>query len=329
MPSETSSKPQRFKLVVSIINFRTEEMTKNCIQSVLADIGDLDAHVTVVDNLSGDGSAEAIEAWITEEGVGDRVTLVKSPTNSGFSGGHNQGIASYPADFYLLLNSDALVREGFLETILAASEANPKSGFIAPKIEYSDGEVQISAFRFASPMSEIIRGANTGSITKLLKRWEVPIGTEPREDQIDWASFACIIVRGEMVEQIGPMDEGYFLYFEDAEYCLRGRRAGWGLTYAPEARAIHFRGGSGPVKKMLHERKRVPAYYYASRTRFFYQAYGFPGLMAANVMWITGRIIAHLRPILGGRVTKANEAEGSDLWINAFNPLGPRRAPGE
>lgn len=316
------------RIVVSIINFRTGALTLACLRSVLADLAGIDGHVVVVDNASGDGSAERIAEWV--EGHPEApVSLVRSPTNTGFSGGHNQGIAAARGDLYLLLNSDAVLRPGFFRAILAAAEANPAAGLFAPRIAYDDGTPQVSAFRFASPQSEFIRGANTGWVTRALRRWEVAMGPDPDPARIDWASFACIALRRAMIEAIGPMDEGYFLYFEDAEYCLRARRAGWRVAWVPQAVAVHFRGGSGPVKALDRERKRLPAYYYASRTRFLYQARGRAGLWAANGAWIAGRGLAQLRRLFGRDVYPSAEAERRDIWINALRPLGPRRAPGE
>jgi GT2 family glycosyltransferase len=316
------------RIAVSIINYRTGELTLACLKSVLDDLEGIDGHIVVVDNASGDGSAERIAAWI-EANPAAPVELVRSPTNSGFSGGHNQGIAAVRADLYLLLNSDAVIRPGFVHTILATSEAHPEAGLLAPRIAWEDGTPQVSAFRFASPPSEFIRGANTGWITRALKRWEVAIGPDPDSADIDWASFACIALRGEMIEAIGPMDEGYFLYIEDAEYCLRARRAGWRIAWVPEAVAVHFRGGSGPVKTLARERKRLPAYYYASRSRFLYQAHGRAGLLLANAAWITGRGLTQARRLFGKDIYPSAEAERRDIWINAWDPLGPRRAPGE
>lgn len=315
-------------LVISIINYRTAEMTIACVDSVLADLDGIAGHVVVVDNASGDGSAETIAAWIEAQGPEVPVTLVRSAANSGFSGGHNQGIGAKRARFYLVLNSDALLRPGFCRTILDAAIADPQAGLFTPRLEYEDGEQQISCFRIPTPWSELIRAAATGPVTKAFKRYEVALEMPPDPDQIGWASFACILLRGEMVEEIGPMDEGYFLYFEDTEYCLRATRAGWGIRYVPEARAVHFRGGSAPVKSLARERKRLPAYYYASRSRLLYQAHGRAGLLAANLLWYLGRGIAGLRGLAGKAPAPANAAEGRDIWINAANPLGNRRAPG-
>ena len=317
--------------MVSIINYRTATMTQDCLRSVLADfeasgLGDA-AHAVVVDNASGDGSAEVLAEWIAAEGLGDRVTLVASDTNSGFSGGHNRGIGARAADFYLVLNSDALLRPGFCQAILAAAEAEPQAGLFAPRIEYDDGIQQISCFRFPSPISEIIRGAGSGPVTRLLSRWDIPLEMPPAPDQIGWASFACILLRGTMIEQLGPMDEGYFLYFEDTEYCLRARRAGWRVVYVPQARAVHFRGGSAPVKALAAARKRLPAYFYASRTRFLRQGYGALGPLAGNLCWYLGRAIAQARRFAGKPVPTANAAEARDIWVNFGTPLGDRRAP--
>ncbi len=314
---------------VSIINFRTADLTIQCVRSVLDELDGIDGHVVVVDNWSDDGSADAIAEWIAAQGPDVPVTLVRSPTNTGFSGGHNQGIGARLASYYLVLNSDALLRPGFLGTLLAAARAAPPEiGFFTPRLEFDDGTPQISHFRFPGPISEFIRGAGSGPVTKLFARYDIPLGTEPDEDEVGWASFACILLSHAMVDEIGPMDEGYFLYFEDSEYCLRARRAGWRIRHVPAARTVHFRGGSAPVKKLVAARRRVPAYFYASRTRFLYQAHGWAGLLAANLLWHSGRAVAQLRRLAGKRVPATVEAEARDIWTNFLDPLGDRHATG-
>ena len=315
------------RLLVSIINYRTGDLTIAAVRSVLDALGDRPARVVIVDNASGDGSERVIADWIAETGDA-RVTLVQSETNTGFSGGHNQGMAADPeADFYLILNSDALLRPGFFEAALAAAEAHPCAGLIAPRLEWEDGTEQVSCFRFASPASELIRGANTGPVTALLKKYVVALDPPPDPDAIAWASFACILLRGDMVREIGPMDEGYFLYFEDAEYALRARRAGWRVVHAPEARAVHFRGGSGPGKKMQAEKKRLPAYYWRSRTRFLRQAHGLFGPLLGNLAWMVGRVIAGARLLTGRGVPPAHDGEWRDIWTGSLTPLRPDTEP--
>jgi GT2 family glycosyltransferase len=310
---------------VSIINYRTAQATLRCVQSVLDAAGEVGIEVVIVDNCSEDGSAEEIERWIGSQSRG-LVRLIRSASNSGFSAGHNQGIAAARAEFYFLLNSDAIVRPGIFASLLAAARARPEVGLFAPRIEHEDGEVQVSCFRFPTPLSELIRGAASGPITKLFARREVALRMPPSPSQIEWVSFAGVMLRGRMIEQIGPMDEGYFLYFEDIDYCWRATKAGCAVAYVPEARMVHFRGGSGPVKALQHQKARLPSYYYASRTRFFYQAYGWTGLLTANVLWLAGRALAQFRRLAGKPVAPANQCEASDLWSGAMRPLGRGRA---
>lgn len=311
------------RLVVSIINYKTGQMTIDAVQSVLDDLNGHAAEVVVVDNASGDGSADQIAEWIEAQGDA-RVKLVRSVTNSGFSGGHNQGVAAAPgADYYLILNSDALLRPGFFDAMLAVADARPETGLIAPLLEWDGGPPQQSCFRFQGPMSELIRGARSGPVAKLLKNHVVALELPPEPDQIEWASFACILLRGDMMREIGPMDDGYFLYFEDSEYALRARRAGWGVVYVPDAKAVHFRGGSGPVKEAAAERKRLPAYFWRSRTRFMRQAHGPLGPLMANLAWMVGRGVAHLRLLALRSVPPAYEKEWLDIWTNFLSPLKP------
>src|SRR6056297_989660 len=316
-------------VTISIIEHRTAELTLGCLRSVLADLNGIDGQVVIVDNASGDGSAEEIAAWIDAQTENLPVQLVQSETNSGFSGGHNQGMAAAPADYYLVLNSDAVLRPGFMKTILEAAEANPDAGVVAPQIETDDGDVQVSCFRFHSPWSELIRGASSGPLTKILRRHVVALQPPVRPAEIEWASFACILLRDRMVREIGPMDEDYFLYFEDAEYCLRATRTGWKVHHEPQAVVVHYRGGSGPVKALTKVGKRLPAYYYSSRTRFFYQAHGRAGPVVANLMWHLGRGVAYSRVVFGRKVPPTIEAEARDLWTNVLNPLAPSRSSGD
>lgn len=318
-----------FRIIISIINYRTYDLTIASIRSVLDDLDDIDGHIVVTDNCSGDGSGEKIGEWIAKQDPPVPVTLTMSPTNTGFSGGHNIGFGVFEAAYYLPFNSDAVLRKGFLKTLLKTADAHPESGFFAPKIIYDDDGVQVSCFRAHSPLSELIRTARTSFVTRMFKSHEVALGEDPDRSQIEWASFACILLRGDMVRNIGQMDEGYFLYFEDVEYCMRGREAGWKITYEPDAKVVHFRGGSGPVKSLASNQKRLPSYYYASRTRFLFQAHGHIGLLSANLLWYVGRGVALLTRVAGKDVGPMAAHEAHDIWINFWRPLGPRLAPGE
>jgi N-acetylglucosaminyl-diphospho-decaprenol L-rhamnosyltransferase len=326
-------------ILVSIINYRTPKYTINCVRSVLASglpepplssqVEKGGGRIVVIDNHSNDGSADEIERWITAEGLTEWVTLLRSDKNLGFSGGHNAVLSSTNASYYLILNSDAVLTPMFFDAILEGVEAHSDAGIFAPRLEGKDGVPQISCFRFASPISELIRAAETRPITKLFQRFDVPLPIDTSDEEIDWVSFACVLIRGELIDEIGLMDEGYFLYFEDAEYCRRASRAGWKIAQVSKARAVHFRGGSGPVKKLQIERRRLPRYFYESRSRFLFQSYGRGGLLLANLLWLTGRGIAHSRRLFRLPVPRANDKEFLDLWIKVLRPGSPSSAPSE
>ena len=326
--AEDNSTPgERSRVGVVIINYRTADLTIGCLESLVGEVEPNDGRVAVVDNYSDDGSADAIEAWIKQSPLAAYATLIRSPVNSGFSGGCNQGMRALDADFYLMLNSDARLRPGALGEILAAAARHPKAGAIAPRLEFEDGAPQQSCFRHHSPMSELSSAARWAPITKLLSRYEIapPVSDTPFE--CDWASFACILLRREAVDAVGEMDEGYFMYFEDSDYCHALAKAGWRVVYDPSTHVVHLRGGSSPVKAAHQQRARPPAYYYASRTRYFRKRYGVMGPYAANAMWMLGRVFARLRPLTGKDFRPACDNQLADIWTNWRRPLGDRRAP--
>jgi N-acetylglucosaminyl-diphospho-decaprenol L-rhamnosyltransferase len=313
-------------MVISIINYRTADMTIRCARTVLDAIAGTDAHVVIVDNFSNDGSAEALRGFVDGLGQGASISLVLSPSNTGFSGGHNIGVRARRGRFYLLFNSDAELHPGAPEALLARAAAEPRAGIIGCRLEYDDGTLQNSCFRFPGPASELMRGAQTGPITRLFQRRWVVMDMPPAAP-IEWISFASALLRAEMIEAIGMMDEGFFLYSEDTEYCWRARQSGWDVAWEEGARAIHHRGGSSDAKEAAETKKRVPPYVYASRSRLMAVMHGRAGLLACNLAWLAGRAISALRVLGGKRPVPAMEREMSDIWINAADPFGDPRKP--
>ena len=315
-------------LGVVVINYKSADLIRDCLASIAGDLDALDARVAVVDNFSNDGSAEKIERWIAGcDVLSRRATVIRSMTNSGFSGGNNLGVAALDAGFYLLLNSDTVVRPGAVRALLAAAARDGEAGIIAPRLEDPDGAPQISCFRFHSPLSEFLAAAQTGPLDALFRFAVVPAPVSDASTDCQWVSFACVLLRRETLDAVGPMDDGYFMYFEDADYCAQVRRAGYRIVYEPGARVVHLRGGTAPVKALMKAKKRPPAYYYAARTRYFRKWWGPLGPATANLMWIAGRGVAHLRTLIGKPAPAVCEDQGKDHWINWRDPLGDRRAP--
>ena len=141
-------------------------------------------------------------------------------------------------------------------------------------------------------------------------------------EQFQWVSFACVLIRSEVIRDIGLLDDAFFMYFEDVEFSYRAKKAGWKVIYQPNAHVVHLRGGSSPLKSQAKLRKKLPRYFYESRTRYFYLLYGYWGLTFANIAWSFGAAISGLREKLFKHY-QSNTAEGQwrDTWINFTNPL--------
>ena len=242
------------------------------------------------------------------------VQLVESPRNGGFSAGHNIGIQTVEADYYLLLNSDTYLRPKAIPRLLTVADAAPDVGILSPRLEWPDGTPQTSCFRFHTPISELINAAATGPVTRLLRHWNVPMPIPTEAVDVPWTSFAAAILRGATRDAIGPMDEGFFMYYEDVDTCRRVRRAGWRIRYEPSARVVHLRGQSSSVKSDTAARRRRPGYYYASRRHYYRRAFGLLGPMLANTCWTIGHGIARCRERFGKKQPHAVAHELIDVW---------------
>jgi len=311
------------KLCVIILNYRRAQLTIDCLRTLAAEVdGQADRCAVVIDNASGDGSADLIDAAIKQLGWDRWARFVRSPVNTGFAGGNNIGFSAVQAEFYLLLNSDTHMLPGSVGELLQSIESQPEVGAIGPRLQGPEGDAQCSCFRFRSPISEMLEAAGTGPLDRMFRRWVVPMGVYDRPMEPQWLSFACIMIRRAAIDKIGLMDDRYFMYFEDIDYSRQIRKAGWRILHWPAAKVVHLRGGSSSVKSAMKARQRVPRYYYESRSRYFAKFYGgVMGLLMTNMLWITGRAIAWCRELVGSKDRDVCELEARDNWINWLRPL--------
>lgn len=263
-------------LDVCIVNWRTAELVIDCLRSLEPEVLALSGcTVTIVDNDSGDGSAARIEEAIAAAGWGAWAKCLRAPTNGGFAAGNNFAIrASFAGgrrpDFVLLLNPDTIVRPGALQTLLDFARANPQVGIVGGLSEDLDATPQFCCFRFPNVVSEVSAYLQLGIFDRIAKRFLTRIDPLPREPRsVDWVSGALMLVRREVFDDIGGLDESYFLYYEETDFILRARRAGWPCWYVPQSRIVHLVGQSSGVTAKGRQNKRVPSYWYESRRRYF------------------------------------------------------------
>ena len=302
------------RLCVVIVNYKTPDLTLDCIGSLSNQLDHNLDHIVVVDNKSDGNDVSVITETIEELGLSQLITIIESPENNGFSSGNNIGINAITAKYYLLSNADTLFRAGAIKGLLLASNKYPDAGIISPRLEWPDGEPQISCFRFHSPFYELISSAGTGVITYILRRYDVPLQTIDQVTTPEWTSFACVLIRRKVFEKVGFLDEGYFMYYEDVDFCRRTKQAGFDLINWPFAHVIHLRGQSSGVKKLHKKKKRLPAYHYRSRSRYYTKFYGQMGFLMSNLCWLFGRSISLLREILFGKSRTVPEYQHIDIW---------------
>jgi len=315
----TLSDRDRLRLLVVIINYKTPDLSCGAVRSLAEQIDPTCDKVVVVDNASQDSSVEIINDFIDVNGWGDWVSVIESDLNGGFSAGNNLGMKSVDAQYYLLLNSDAYVHENAVECLRVTADSNPRAGIIGPRLEWPNGSQQVSCFYNLSPVNSFLHSAKTGVFTKLFGFFgskEVAISlVQHNIGQPEWLSFACVLLRGEMVKDIGLMDEGYFMYREDNDYCRRAINAGWKLEFEPKSRVVHLNNGSSNQSGV----KRLPKFYFNSRARYFLKYYGRLGLLQANVFWCAGRCISSLREMLSRKPKAFHSTMWADIWTGFFS----------
>ncbi len=302
------------RICVVIINYRTVTLSLNCIDTIVEQLNHSRDHIIVVDNNSGEDDLSILAAEIQQKGLANLVTLIPSSTNGGFSAGNNIGIKALHAEYYLLANADTLFRPTAINQLLEAIKEHPHVGILSPRLEWPDEQPQISCFRFHSPFSELINSANTWPITWMLKPFDVPQKIREEVTWPEWTSFACVLIKQDVFERIGYLDEDYFMYYEDVDFCRRAQQAGFTIVNWPSARVVHLRGQSSGLKKKQSEQKRLPEYYYKSRSRYFTKFYTVAGWWLSNMCWLVGRAISWPKELLLGRKRSVPEYQIVDIW---------------
>jgi len=278
-------------LLVVIVNYRTARLTIDCLRSLESEVRSRpDTSVVVVDNASGDHSVEAIDSAIATNGWGKWASVLRSDHNGGFAYGNNLAIrptlqAPNPPSYFLLLNSDTQVRPGVFKALTSFMEQHPDVGIVGSKLENPDGTNWSTAFRFPSLLSELESGMRLGIVSKLLSKWIVSQTMTNEPQQVDWLPGASMMIRRQVFESAGLMDEGYFLYYEETDFCLQARRKGWSCWYVPEGSVMHIAGASTGVTTRDDTPKRLPQYLFDSRRRYFVKNHGFLYAALADLAW--------------------------------------------
>lgn len=243
---------------VIVVSFNSRDLTLRCVETFYGEALAAGWEVIVVDNGSADGTAEAVAARFPAARV------IRSERNLGYAGAGNLGLRAAQGRIRLLLNSDVFAPPAALRGLAKTLAQNPDIGAISPGLRTPAGEAQPFAFGDDPTLGYLLRRGWRALRRKTpLHNWAVD-----RPLDVDWVSGACLAVRAEVVGRVGLLDERFFLYFEDNDWCLRIRRAGWRVVYDPRWQVTHLGGASQP------ERRAANRIYRQSLLAFYAKHYG-------------------------------------------------------
>lgn len=315
---------KQFRLLVSIVNYRSASLVCSLLPSLVLQLSASTDHIVIVDNASPDDSVNELKQFIQLNELSNIVTLVSSDTNGGFSYGNNLSIREanklyHQPEFVLLLNPDTMLKENAISSLLSFIYDNPKAGIVGSRLESENGLLQVSAFRFPGVISEFISSVSIGVISRILSKWNVSDTNIPYEPtRCDWVAGASMLIRYEMLKDTGFMDENYFLYYEETDFCLQAARSGWECWYLPQSRVIHFVGQStGVVSNDVNKRRR-PKYWFESRQYYFRKNYGIFYTMLVDFVWGTGFALLKLRYFLQRKKGNDPAYMLRDFWRNSI-----------
>jgi GT2 family glycosyltransferase len=253
---------------VIIVNWNTKKVLRDCLSSVCEQTKDLDYEIIVIDNASIDGSTEMVRDEFQQ------VILVENVENRGFAAANNQGIALAKGRYILLLNSDTIVCDNAIEKTVRYADSLPNAAVVGCQVLENSDTIQMTCFRFPS-VAHIFLSAS--GLSKLFKRNKI-LGRErmlwwdrKSEREVDVVSGMFMLVRRDAIDEVGFMDEDYFLYFEETDWCYRFAKAGWKRMFWPGARIVHCNGGG---KSSDQASVRMFVQFQKSRCIFFKKHHG-------------------------------------------------------
>jgi len=311
---------------IVIVSFNTRDVTRQCLDHVRKHAAAVRHEVLVVDNASVDGSADMVAAEFPE------ARLIRSDENRGFAGGNNPAMKIARGRYILLLNSDAFLAGGALEKTLQYLDDHPNIGVLGCKLTDPDGTMQASARMLPGPLNKILHITGLAARfpgSKFFGRVDYTWWDHSEPRTVGWVVGAFFLIRRETMESIGVLDERYFLYFEEIDYCLTARRAGWEVVFYPHAEIVHI-GGQSAVKvpgKISAKGRQMVSIRLTSEFRYYRKMYGWLRLLSIVVIeagWNATVFVKNFLSRSGQAADKMDEARmmiqlirrtlGEDRW---------------
>jgi len=293
-------------LSIIIVSWNVRGLLRRCLDSIFQHpTSNLQFEVIVVDNASTDGSAAMVRHGFPQ------VQLLVNDENLGFTAANNQGIARSQGRYVLLLNPDTELLGDALATMVGYMDAHPEVGALGPQLLNPDGSIQSSRRRFPTMATAFLESTVLQlwfPDNAVLRRYYVLDRPDDEVQEVDWVVGAAILIRREAWDQVGPLDEGFFMYSEELDWCRRAREQGWKVVYLPTAQVVHYGAQSSeqvkPLQHIHFQHSKIRYFrkhhgpWQAETLRLFLLATYVYQLIEEGLKWLVG----HKRPLRAARV---------------------------
>jgi GT2 family glycosyltransferase len=296
------------ELSIVIVNWNTRDLLAECLESVRWNLQTLECsygtagspgvQTFVVDNASSDGSAGMVRARFPWVG------LIENADNVGFARANNQALAQCRGRYVVLLNSDTIVPPASLMRLVTFADAHPRAGIVGPKLLNADGSFQAAFNDFPTPASLLLEAWGVHQKPRANPFYpSCPPQAAEVATQCDWVGGACLLARLVAIHEVGTLDQSFFMYSEEVDWCFRMKRRGWEVWFTPEVEIVHLGGGSAtrhsPTQRLLLS---------GSKLRFVRKHYG---RVPAQIAWLNFRLssLAKAAGHLSVYLTSGNQGE--------------------
>lgn len=262
---------------IIIINYKTKQLSANCIRDLLALPNFQKREIIVIDNDSNDGSVESLQSEF-----GHKIKLISNQENLGFAGANNQGAAIAQGKYLLFLNSDTIIKEDIFSTCLNIFQQHPEIGIISPRLLNTDGNHQTAAYG---------RFPTLGRLIKQSTKKDPSLDAEKEYSPVDWVSGCALMIRKELFEKIKGWDDNFFLYYEDIDLCCRTKQSGFLTVIANQSKITHLGGQS------LNYSLKKRWYYFRSQDYYFKKHYGLLSKKTLQIIRLPYQLLIILRSL--------------------------------
>ncbi len=310
------------KIAIVIVNYKTPALVIDCLASLRAEAAQSDLAVYIGDADSQDGSVEQISGFIAQEAL-TWATCFPIGQNGGFAFGNNAVVKKYVLPdpdiaFVHFLNPDTYIHPGAVQALVSFLQDHPKAGIVGSRLENPDGSLRSSGFRTPAPWREFFRGIRLGVLDRLVPQAAIKIERLASSQRVDWVTGASFMVRRRVLDDVGLMDDGYFLYFEETDLMTRARKAGHEVWHVAQSRVVHLAGQSTGVRTGSQDDQppaRPSPFWLRSRSRYLRKHHGPLARMRANILFLTGDLLYRTHRILTGRPVR----NPPHLWRDYLN----------